>query len=100
VHRGSGRKALYMGAHARRVIGMALPAGRILLRDLLEHATQPDFVYRHAWRTGDLVLWDNRSVMHRGCRYDLRQIRDMRRTTVLDTASIDERDCGEEQAAA
>ena len=41
VHPGSGRKALYIGAHARRVIGMALPAGRILLRDLLEHATQP-----------------------------------------------------------
>ena len=75
---------LYIGAHARRVIGMALPAGRILLRDLQEHATQPEFVYRHAWQPGDLVLWDNRSVMHRGCRYDLTQVRDMRRTTVLD----------------
>jgi alpha-ketoglutarate-dependent 2,4-dichlorophenoxyacetate dioxygenase len=93
MHQGSGRKALYIGAHARRVLGMALPAGRILLRDLLEHATQPEFVYRHAWRPGDLVLWDNRSVMHRGCRYDLSQVRDMRRTTVLDPASVFERDC-------
>ena len=95
VHAGSGRKALYIGAHARRVIGMALPAGRILLRDLQEHATQAEFVYRHAWRPGDLVLWDNRAVMHRGCRYDLGQVRDMRRTTVLDLASVAERDCGE-----
>jgi alpha-ketoglutarate-dependent 2,4-dichlorophenoxyacetate dioxygenase len=100
VHSGSGRKVLYMGAHARRVIGMALPAGRILLRDLLEHATQPAFVYRHAWRSGDLVLWDNRAVMHRGCRYDLAQVRDMRRTTVLDADSINERDCEDDALAA
>ena len=93
MHPGSGRETLYIGAHARRVIGMQLPAGRILLRDLVEHATQPDFVYRHAWRPGDLVLWDNRAVMHRGCRYDLNRVRDMRRTTVLDLASIHERDC-------
>jgi len=100
VHPGSGRKVLYIGAHARRVIGMPLPAGRILLRDLQEHATQPEFVYRHAWQPGDLVLWDNRAVMHRGCRYDLAQVRDMRRTTVLDLASIHERDCEEAAAAA
>jgi alpha-ketoglutarate-dependent 2,4-dichlorophenoxyacetate dioxygenase len=95
VHPGSGRAALYLGAHARRVIGMSLPAGRILLRDLLEHATQPAFVYRHAWRPGEIVLWDNRAVLHRGCRYDLRQVRDMRRTTVLDPNSVNERDCAE-----
>ncbi len=93
VHAGSGRRTLYIGAHARRVIGMPLPAGRILLRDLLEHATQSEFVYRHAWAPNDLVLWDNRAVMHRGCRYDLNHVRDMRRTTVLDPTSVDERDC-------
>lgn len=93
VHPGSGRRVLYIGSHARRVIGMAVPAGRILLRDLVEHATQPAFVYRHTWRPGDLVLWDNRAVMHRGCRYDLREVRDMRRTTVLDLDSVNERDC-------
>ncbi|HEY1934631.1 MAG TPA: TauD/TfdA family dioxygenase [Acetobacteraceae bacterium] len=100
VHAGSGRKTLYIGAHARRVIGLKLPAGRILLRDLQEHATQPAFVYRHAWRVGDLVLWDNRAVMHRGCRYDLSQVRDMRRTTVLDPVSVTERDCEPDAAAA
>jgi alpha-ketoglutarate-dependent 2,4-dichlorophenoxyacetate dioxygenase len=96
VHAGSGRKTLYIGAHARRVMGMQLPAGRILLRDLVEHATQPEFVYRHAWQPGDLVLWDNRAVMHRGCRYDLSHVRDMRRTTILDMASVNERDCGDD----
>jgi alpha-ketoglutarate-dependent 2,4-dichlorophenoxyacetate dioxygenase len=96
VHAGSGRRTLYIGAHARRVIGMPLPAGRILLRDLQEHATQPSFVYRQAWQPGDLVLWDNRAVMHRGCRYDLSHVRDMRRTTVLDPVSVDERDCGDD----
>jgi alpha-ketoglutarate-dependent 2,4-dichlorophenoxyacetate dioxygenase len=99
VHSGSGRKLLYIGAHARRVIGLALPAGRVLLRDLQEHATQPSFVYRHAWQPGDLVLWDNRAVMHRGCRYDFSHVRDMRRTTVLDLMSVNERDCGEEVVA-
>jgi alpha-ketoglutarate-dependent 2,4-dichlorophenoxyacetate dioxygenase len=98
-HPGSGRKMLYIGAHARRVIGLPVPAGRILLRDLQEHATRPAFVYRHAWRAGDLVLWDNRAVMHRGCRYDLSQVRDMRRTTVLDLASVHERDCGPDAGA-
>ncbi len=96
VHAGSGRKTLYIGAHARRVIGMPLPAGSILLRDLQEHATQAAFVYRHAWQPGDLVLWDNRAVLHRGCRYDLAEVRDMRRTTVLDPVSVQERDCGDD----
>jgi alpha-ketoglutarate-dependent 2,4-dichlorophenoxyacetate dioxygenase len=92
VHPGSGRKLLYIGAHARAVLGLSVPEGRILLRDLLEHATQREFVHRHAWRVGDVVIWDNRAVLHRGCRYDLGFARDMRRTTVEDTASLDERD--------
>ena len=79
-------------AHARAVIGLSVPEGRILLRDLLEHATQPAFVHRHEWRVGDVVMWDNRAVLHRGCRYDLAFPRDMRRTTVEDTASLHERE--------
>ena len=91
VHRGSGRPVLYIGAHARAVIGLSLPEGRVLLADLLEHATQRAFVYTHAWRPGDLVMWDNRAVLHRGRRYDLSCKRDMRRSTTEDTASLDER---------
>ncbi|HEU0215765.1 MAG TPA: TauD/TfdA family dioxygenase [Stellaceae bacterium] len=86
AHAGSGRKLLYIGAHATHVVGLSLPEGRVLLSDLLEHATQRQFVYRHEWRPGDLVMWDNRAVLHRGRRYDLAQRRDMRRSTVEDEA--------------
>ena len=92
THSGSGRKLVYIGAHARQVVGLSVPEGRILLRDLLEHATQPQFVYRHTWRVGDVVIWDNRAVLHRGCRYDLAFPRDIRRTTTEDLASLSEPD--------
>ena len=84
THAGSGRKLLYLGSHATHVVGLSLPEGRVLLADLLEHATQRQFVYCHEWRPGDLVIWDNRAVLHRGRRYDLAQPRDMRRSTVED----------------
>ena len=64
------------------IIGMPTPEARILLRDLNEHATQPKFVYAHQWRTWDVVMWDNRQMMHRARRYDETQPRDMRRTTL------------------
>ena len=84
IHAGSGRKLIYIGSHATHVVGRSLPEGRVLLADLLEHATQLQFVYRHEWRPGDLVMWDNRAVLHRGRCYDLTQRRDMRRSTVED----------------
>lgn len=83
-HPGSHRKLLYIGAHARRVLGMTVAEGRVLLMDLLEHATQPRFVYRHIWRPGDLVMWDNRAMLHRGRRWDLSEARELRRTTTTD----------------
>ena len=83
-HPGSKRKVLYIGVHAERILDRAVSEGRLLLAELLEHATQPDFVYRHNWRPGDLVIWDNRAVLHRGRRYDLRQPRELRRSTVED----------------
>ena len=64
---------------------MPMAEARILLRDLNEHATQPAFVYAHRWVPGDLVMWDNRQMMHRVRRYDDDQPRDMRRTTVAGT---------------
>jgi len=84
THAGSGRKLLWVGIHATHVLGMTLPEGRMLLMDLLEHATQRQFVYQHHWRVGDLVMWDNRAVLHRGRRFDLLQRREMRRATTED----------------
>jgi alpha-ketoglutarate-dependent 2,4-dichlorophenoxyacetate dioxygenase len=84
VHPGSGRKVLYPSVHIDRVSGMSVPEGRLLVAELLEHATQPKFVYTHRWRTGDYVMWDNRATLHRGRRYDLAQRRDLRRTTTLE----------------
>jgi alpha-ketoglutarate-dependent 2,4-dichlorophenoxyacetate dioxygenase len=81
VHPGSGRTALFCGIHARRILGMPLAEGRMLLMDLLEHATRPHLVYTHEWRVGDLVFWDNRCTLHRGRRYDLASPRELRRTT-------------------
>ena len=84
VHPGSGRKVLYPSVHCERVSGMSLPEGRLLIAELLEHATQREFVYTHRWRAGDYVIWDNRATLHRGLRYDLSARRDLRRTTTLE----------------
>jgi alpha-ketoglutarate-dependent 2,4-dichlorophenoxyacetate dioxygenase len=86
THPVTGRKSLYLASHAGAIVGMTTPEARIFLRDLNEHATQPKFVYVHTWRPWDLVMWDNRQVMHRGRRYDQRHPRDMRRTTVAGDA--------------
>jgi alpha-ketoglutarate-dependent 2,4-dichlorophenoxyacetate dioxygenase len=81
THPGSRRKTLYLASHASHVVGLPIPEGRLLLRDLMEFATQPRFVYRHVWREGDLVIWDNRCTMHRGRPFDERETRDLRRAT-------------------
>jgi alpha-ketoglutarate-dependent 2,4-dichlorophenoxyacetate dioxygenase len=84
VHPGSGRKALYIASHARRILGMDLAEGQDLLAELIEHATQPRFTFAHRWAAGDLVIWDNFATMHRGGDYDdVHERRDMRRTTVM-----------------
>jgi len=90
VHPGSGRKTLFLAAHITHVLGMSTAEGRLLVMDLMEHATQREFVYRHKWRLGDLVIWDNRCVMHRGRPYDLSERRELRRTTNIDLLSADE----------
>ena len=85
THPVHGRKSLYLSSHAGAIKGMTVPEGRVLLRDLNEHATKPEFVYVHIWRLHDLVMWDNRQTMHRVRRYDQSQPRDMRRATVAGT---------------
>jgi alpha-ketoglutarate-dependent 2,4-dichlorophenoxyacetate dioxygenase len=80
------RRSLYLAAHASRIVEWPVPEGRLLLRDLIEHATQPQFVYRHAWCEGDLVIWDNRATMHRARPFaDTKERRELRRVTTLDT---------------
>jgi alpha-ketoglutarate-dependent 2,4-dichlorophenoxyacetate dioxygenase len=87
LHPGSKRKTLYLSAHASHVVGWPVADGRLLLLDLTTHATQPMFVYRHEWRVGDVVIWDNRCTMHRGRPHNEHQPRDLRRATTLDTGS-------------
>ena len=86
THPVTGRKSLYLASHAGTIVGWPLPEARALLRDLTEHATQPQFVHVHRWRQYDLVIWDNRQTMHRVRRFDESEIRDMRRTTVAGDA--------------
>jgi alpha-ketoglutarate-dependent taurine dioxygenase len=78
----SGRRSLVLGATASHVEGMAFDQGRALLLELLDRSTAPELVYRHEWKVGDLVIWDNRGVLHRACRYDASSARDMHRTTI------------------
>ena len=87
THPGSHRKALYLAAHASHIEGMPIPDGRLLLMDLMEHATEPQFVHAHRWHQGDLVIWDNRCTMHRARPFDTTKVRDLRRVTTRDVAS-------------
>ena len=81
----SGRRALYLASHAEHVVDWQVPEGRLLLRDLMDHATQREFVYRHIWQPHDFVIWDNRCTMHRARPFDdQNHRREMRRTTTLD----------------
>jgi alpha-ketoglutarate-dependent 2,4-dichlorophenoxyacetate dioxygenase len=86
-HPVTGRKSLYLSAHASHIAGWPVADGRLLLLDLTTHATQRAFVYSHTWRLDDLVIWDNRWTMHRGRPHDENQPRDLRRATTLDTGS-------------
>ena len=79
----TGRTSLYLSSHIGAVVGWPVPEARAFIRDLMEHATQREFVFAHTWKVWDLVIWDNRTTMHRARRYnDLTEIRDMRRSTI------------------
>ena len=82
THPETGRKSLFLSSHAGAIVGWTIPEGRMFLRDLTEHATEPAFVYSHSWRPHDLVMWDNRATMHRARRFDRNEVRDVRRTTL------------------
>lgn len=85
VHPVTGRKSLYLASHASHILGWQVPDGKMLLRELMEHATEREFLHTHRWAVGDVVIWDNRCMLHRGRPYDdTRYERDMRRATVQD----------------
>jgi taurine dioxygenase len=81
---------LYLGNHASHVVGMNLALGKALLRSLLDHATHPRFVYSHVWRPGDLVMWDNRCLVHRALRHPGMEVhrRILHRTVVKGTVPV------------
>ena len=79
----NGRPSLFLGAHASHIVGMPVDEGRALLKELLAHVSQPQFCYRHEWQEGDLVIWDNRCVLHRATPFDsARHKRLLQRTTI------------------
>jgi alpha-ketoglutarate-dependent 2,4-dichlorophenoxyacetate dioxygenase len=79
----NGRRSLYVGAHAKRILEMEEAEGRALLDRLYDFAIRAQFIYSHKWQVGDLVIWDNRCTLHRGTAFDdLAHKRDMRRTTI------------------
>jgi taurine dioxygenase len=83
-HPDTGRKAIYLGQHASHILGMPIEEGRALIREINVHATRPAYVYRHRWTLHDLVMWDNRAVLHSATDFDwINDRRIMRRTTIL-----------------
>ena len=84
-HPAVSRRSIYLASHASRVVDWPVPEGRLLIRELMEHATQPQHVFAHAWREQDLVIWDNRATMHRARPFDDQtHRRELRRVTTLD----------------
>jgi len=70
LHPPTGRRALYLGSHGQEFVGVEPLASRGLFERIMNHCTEPRFVYEHVWRPGDLVMWDNRATVHRGTEYD------------------------------
>lgn len=87
THPGSGRKVLWVDSKVTDISGMSVPEGRALAHELIEHISQRERVYSHVWRANDVVMWDNRSVLHRGRRFDLTERREMRRVSTKDDSS-------------
>jgi alpha-ketoglutarate-dependent 2,4-dichlorophenoxyacetate dioxygenase len=84
THPGSGHKVLWVDSKVTEISGMSVPEGRALAHELIEHIGQRERVYSHTWRVSDVVMWDNRSVLHRGRRFDFSERREMRRVSTVD----------------
>jgi len=85
----TGRKSLYIASHIGEILGMETGEARALVRELIEHATQPQFTYRHQWRPGDIAVWDDRATMHRRAPYDdLNEVRQLRTMRVIEPSDL------------
>ncbi len=83
INPNTGRRSLLIASHVSDIVGWPEDEGRALIDELMALATRPVMIYSHAWRVGDLVIWDNRSTMHRATPFeDGRYVRDLRRVTV------------------
>jgi alpha-ketoglutarate-dependent 2,4-dichlorophenoxyacetate dioxygenase len=101
VHKGSGRKALFIAAHTMDVEGMDKAEGRKLIRDLIAHCTQPRYTFSVSWNPGDMVIWDNLCTMHKGGEFDYASYkRDMRRTTVREGTEPHQMETGDDPFSA
>jgi taurine dioxygenase len=88
VHPDTGRKSLYLAYRVKKIVGMTVEESAPLLQLLLEHATRPQFVYRHVWQKDDLMIWDNRCTLHNAVNdYDRSELRHLERVTVRGTPS-------------
>lgn len=100
VHPATGRKSLFIGRHAFRIPGMADADAQALLDELLDFACQPPRTYKHAWKPGDLMIWDNRCILHRACPYDYNEPRVMRHVRVAGEPESDMATTGPDERAA
>jgi taurine dioxygenase len=89
LHEPTGRKAIYLGSHGQEFLGMPEVESRGLMERVMNHCTEPRFIYEHVWRAGDLVMWDNRATVHRGTEYDTAiEPRVVRRTVIKGVAPV------------
>jgi len=100
VHPSTGRKSLFIGRHAYRIPGMEDGEAQALLDRLLDHAVQPPRVYTHKWAPGDVLIWDNRCVLHRACPYDYTQPRVMRHVRIAGDPATELVETGQDDRAA
>lgn len=89
LHEPTERKAIYLGSHGQEFLDMDEVESRGLMERVMNHCTEPRFIYEHVWKAGDLVMWDNRATVHRGTEYDTAiEPRVVRRTVIKGVAPI------------
>jgi len=99
THPATGRKSLFIGRHAFRIPGMADADAQALLDRLLEHACRPPRTYTHHWQPGDVLIWDNRCVLHRARPYDYTEPRVMRHVRIAGDPATELAETGRDERA-